>query len=89
MLIIFTIILSLGTLSVFTLILFRLSCLFKKTCSRKKCPFRYKLSCCDFHMGISLLDADCRKCPYPFDSEEQKEWQHMTEKIESWINTLE
>ena len=54
--------------------LFILSCIFKKTCKWKKCPFRSK--------NYGTMDVwNCTKCPYPFDAEEEEELERIDKLI--------
>ncbi len=78
----------LGALWVFSLILFRISCLFKKTCSKKNCFFRNKTTLHNPYFSGGLLDADCDKCPYPFDKEEEAELRQTMERIKKLIEQL-
>ena len=60
---------------------FILSCIFKKTCKWKKCPFRSK------HYGT--MDVwDCTKCPYPFDAEEEAELERICDQLEDLIEQI-
>lgn len=79
---------GLGVLFVVSTILFRISCFFKKRCSWKNCPFRNKLLRHNFHIGGNLFDADCTKCPYPFDAEEERELRQIMERMERIIKEL-
>lgn len=76
----------LSALCMFQSILFKTFCLFKKKCSWKKCPFRAKTLPRNFPFDFELHDANCHKCPYPFDEEEEKELdetiKELTKKIE-------
>lgn len=72
-------------LCMLTFLLFRTPCLFKKECSRKECPFRDKTLPCDFHFDSNLFYANCHKCPYPFDAEEEKE---LRESLENLLNMI-
>lgn len=79
---------ALSVLYMLPFLLFRTFCLFKKKCSWKKCPFRDKTLSYDFYFGGNLLDADCHKCPYPFDEQEEKELQETIRKLEEMIEQL-
>ena len=79
---------ELGVLCMFPVVLFRIFCLFKKKCSWKKCPFRAKTPPPAFHFGGDLLDADCYKCPYPFDEEEEKELDETIRELTEMIEQL-
>lgn len=70
------------------ILLFRTFCLFKKKCSWKKCPFRAKALSHDFNFNNTLLDADCPKCPYPFDEGEEHELQETIKKLKEMIEQL-
>ncbi len=60
---------------------FSISCHHKKTCSRKKCPFRAT--------DTSLMSmGQCRKCPYPYDEEEEAELNATIERLEKLIDQL-
>lgn len=61
--------------------LFILSCLFKKTCKWKMCPFRSKN---DRDLNI----FKCTKCHYPFDDEEEAEMEKMCDRLEELIKQL-
>lgn len=70
----------------FSFALFKISCLFKKKCSWKNCPFRAKTLSRGFPFDCVLYDTDCHKCPYPFDEEEEKE---LNETIKELIKMIE
>lgn len=79
---------ALSAFCMFSFVLFRACCLFKKKCSWKNCPFRAKTLSPDFHFGGDLLDADCHKCPYPFDEEEEKELNETIRELTEMIEHL-
>ncbi len=54
---------------------FRAICFFKKTCKKKNCPLRYT------NVWDDLGIAGCKKCRYPYDSEEQKALERDLENI--------
>lgn len=60
---------------------FVLSCLLKKSCKWKGCPFR----CTD--QGITQMRF-CEKCPYPFDDAEAAEIDETADRLEKLIETL-
>lgn len=70
----------------FSFVLFKISCLFKKKCSWKNCPFRAKTLSRGFPFDCDLYDTYCHKCPYPFDEEEEKE---LNETIRELIKMIE
>ncbi len=78
----------LSAFCMFSFVLFRTLCLFKKKCSWKRCPFRAKTLSRGFHLGSDLHDADCHKCPYPFDAEEEKELCETIKKLKEMIEQL-
>lgn len=60
---------------------FVLSCIFKKSCKWKGCPFRCK------DQGITQMRI-CEKCPYPFDDAEAAEINETADRMEKLIETL-
>lgn len=60
---------------------FVLSCIFKKSCKWKSCPFRCK------DQGITQMRI-CEKCPYPFDDAEAAEIHDTADRLEKLIDTL-
>ncbi len=79
---------ALSAFCMFSFVLFRTLCLFKKKCSWKKCPFRAKTLSRGFHFGNDLHDADCHKCPYPFDEEEEKDLCETIKELKEMIEQL-
>lgn len=60
---------------------FILSCILKKSCKWKGCPFRCK------DQGITQMRI-CEKCPYPFDDAEAAEMNETADRMEKLIETL-
>lgn len=60
---------------------FLLSCIFKKSCKWKGCPFRCR------EQGETQMRI-CTKCPFPFDDAEEKELNDTLDRIEKLIDTL-
>lgn len=60
---------------------FVLSCIFKKSCKWKSCPFRCK------GQGVTQMRI-CTKCPYPFDDTEAAEINETADRLEKLIETL-
>ncbi len=67
--------------------MFVISCLFKKTCSWKKCPFRETTLNRQTDI-IGTPAVTCRKCPYPYDEQEENELKEKISEIQKLIDSL-
>ncbi len=63
--------------------LFRLTCIFKKKCTWKLCPFRNKDPIDDLHMW------GCTKCPFPFDEEERAAYRDELDRLKKKMSDYE
>lgn len=79
---------SLSAFCMFSFVLFRTFCLFKKNCSWKKSPFRTKTLSRNFRFNGKLHDTDCHKCPYPLDEEEEKKLHETIRELKEMIEQL-
>ncbi len=64
---------------------FKMTCFFKKTCKRKKCPFRDTSA---FRNELSFFSGKCKKCPYPYDEEEKRILNETADRLDLLIEQL-